>query len=94
MSKRTKLRKRTEPRTIKPALSWAAVLLTSTALAVLCIIMYTRSDTPKATGPRADISLSTGPFYLIVLLIAAALFSVVMLIMEIRQYKRQGKARK
>ena len=92
MSKRTKMRKHLEPRSI---LLWVAAVVVAIALTILCITVYPHTDsTTAAEGGRAGPAMTTGPFFIIVILILAILFTLAMLVMEIRQYIRQGKARR
>lgn len=94
MSKRTKMRKHLEPRSIKPMLLWVTAMVVAIALTILSITVYVHSgSTTTAEGGRAGPAMTTGPFSLIVILIVAILFTLAMLVMEIRQYIRQGKAR-
>ena len=95
MSKRTRLRKRSEPRSIKPTLFWGAAMVVAIALTVLCITVYVHTGSSTATeDSRPNPATSTGPFYLIVILVAGCLLALAMLTLEIRQYLRKGRARR
>ena len=95
MSKRTKMRKHLEPRSIKPTLLWVAAMVVAVALTILSITVYTHTgSTTAAEGGQASPAMTTGPFFIIVILIVAILFTLAMLVMEIRQYIHKGKARR
>jgi hypothetical protein len=95
MSKRTKLRKRSESRSLKPILFWLTAMVIAIALTIVCIMAYIRTGPSTATeGTRVNPMMSTGPFYLIVILVTGSIFTLVMTTMEIRRYVRMGKARR
>jgi len=95
MSKRTKMRKHLEPRSIKPILLWGMAMVVAIALPILCITVYAHAgSTTTPESGRASHAMTPGPFFIIVILIMAILFSLAMLVMEIRQYIHKGQARR